>query len=85
MKRLILLPLIALVAACQPGSPQGDEPADARADEAEAEGGEDAEVLLAGLDEPGERSDDEAGDEESDHVLLLVLDGRSGVAPWLRA
>lgn len=29
MKRFVILPALALVAACQPGSPQGDEPADA--------------------------------------------------------
>src|SRR5690606_1871666 len=37
------------------------------ADQAEAQGGEDAEVLLARLDEPCERADDEACYQESNH------------------
>jgi hypothetical protein len=36
MKRLTLLPVMALFAACQPGSPQGEEPADAPAVETPA-------------------------------------------------
>jgi len=44
-----------------------DDPADQRADEAQAEGEEEAVVLAAGLDEPGESADDEFGDENSDH------------------
>lgn len=36
MKRLTFLPLMAVLAACQPGSPQGEEPADAPAVEAPA-------------------------------------------------
>lgn len=36
MRRLLVLPVLMLLAACQPGSPQGDEPADAPATEAPA-------------------------------------------------
>lgn len=36
MRRLVALPALMLLAACQPGSPQGDEPADAPAPEAPA-------------------------------------------------
>src|SRR5680860_1431306 len=50
----------------------GDEAADERPDEAETEGGQEPEVLLAGLDEAHEPSDDEACDEESDHGVSLL-------------
>lgn len=36
MKKLIVLPVLMLLAACQPGSPQGEEPADAPAAETQA-------------------------------------------------
>src|SRR5689334_19679281 len=47
----------------------GDDATDHGAGQAEEQGGDPAEVLFAGLQQTGEGSDDEAGDDESDHEL----------------
>ena len=55
--------------------------ADDGADDTEHERGEDAQPLPAGLDEPGERADDEADHDEAEDLETRVLLRSSGVAP----
>src|SRR3954447_10922984 len=50
-----------------------DQPADDRADNAQRQGREEAHPLLAGLDQPGERTDDEADHDEAEDLHSVLL------------
>ena len=56
----------------------GDDTSDEGAGHAETERAEESEALATGLEEPRERADDQADDEESEELHVLDATSRSG-------